>query len=192
MKKRSKPQPKDDFDPDVDDEEDEVYVVEEEEEQPNNQQQEEDDDAAFAEEDDMVVEEDEDFVGEDEDIPVPKNAKKSFSSTKRKPRAQSSIEEDELFPLGDFSSMPLLPDHERRPLWITEDGHLFLEMFQAARVYDFVITIAEPIFRPLLIHEWGDFFFFFFFFFFFLIFFFRCCAGITSLLTLFMVPFLLD
>lgn len=152
MKKRTKPEQKDNFDPDVD-EEDEVYVVEEEEEPDEFVNNEED--AAFVDEDE-VVEDDDDFV-QDEDVPVPKNAKKSFTA-KRKPRSQtgSSVaeeEEDELFPLGDFSNMVLLPDHERRPLWITDDGHLFLEMFHAAKVYDFIITIAEPIFRPLLMHE---------------------------------------
>jgi hypothetical protein len=116
------------------------------------------------------VEEDEEYdvgvpvdYGEDddvfeEDVPIPKNAKKAFERSKRKASNVGGMDlggadEDDLFPLGDYSSIALLPDHERRPLWVTEDGHLFLEMFHPAKVYDFVITIAEPIFRPLLIHE---------------------------------------
>ncbi len=150
MKKRSKSQ-SDDFVGEDDVEDDEVLVLEEEEDDYVHAN--EDDDEAPEEE---VYDDGDDEYGDAEDIPVPKNAKKTFSSSvKRKSRKNlaSVADDDELFPLGDYGGMALLPDHERRPLWVTEDGHLFLEMFHAARVYDFVITIAEPIFRPMLIHE---------------------------------------
>ncbi len=115
--------------------------------------------AAAAEQAAIEDEEDVDDDGEfnDDDLALPKGARKTFAVPKRRAAKKMTglgeEDEDELFPLGDYATMPLLPDHEKRPLWITEEGHLFFEMFQGASFYDFVITVAEPIFRPFLIHE---------------------------------------
>lgn len=47
----------------------------------------------------------------------------------------------------DFRSLKLKPDHEVRPLWITPEGHVFVEsfspMYQAA--HNFLVTVAEVI-----------------------------------------------
>lgn len=49
----------------------------------------------------------------------------------------------------DYTWLPLKHDHESRPLWITEDGHIILEGFSpiAEKAIDFLITIAEPVSR---------------------------------------------
>ncbi|KAI8350705.1 DNA helicase [Mortierella sp. GBAus27b] len=56
----------------------------------------------------------------------------------------------------DYTWLPLKHDHESRPLWITEDGHIILEGFSpiAEKAIDFLITIAEPVSRPSHIHEY--------------------------------------
>ncbi|KAG0044299.1 transcription factor TFIIH complex ERCC-3 subunit [Gryganskiella cystojenkinii] len=56
----------------------------------------------------------------------------------------------------DYTWLPLKQDHESRPLWITEDGHIILEGFSpiAEKAIDFLITIAEPVSRPQHIHEY--------------------------------------
>ncbi len=108
--------------------------------------------------DELDDDEEDEAEWNDEGLALPKGAQKVFP-TRRRPKKTAVAdgtgdeEEDELFALGDYGHMQLLPDHEKRPLWITEEGHLFFEMFQGASYYDFIITIAEPIFRPLIIHE---------------------------------------
>lgn len=56
----------------------------------------------------------------------------------------------------DYTAMKLKPDHRSRPLWISEDGHIYLEahspVYKHAR--DFLIAIAEPLCRPEFIHEY--------------------------------------
>ena len=57
----------------------------------------------------------------------------------------------------DFrSEMQLKLDHENRPLWVTPDGHIFLESFSSVykHAHDFLIAIAEPVCRPEYIHEY--------------------------------------
>ncbi|CAF0957967.1 unnamed protein product [Adineta steineri] len=57
----------------------------------------------------------------------------------------------------DFrSEMVLKADHENRPLWVTPDGHIFLESFSPVykHAHDFLIAIAEPVCRPEYIHEY--------------------------------------
>jgi DNA excision repair protein ERCC-3 len=57
----------------------------------------------------------------------------------------------------DFrAEMELKPDHENRPLWVTPDGHIFLESFSSVykHAHDFLIAIAEPVCRPEYIHEY--------------------------------------
>ena len=43
-----------------------------------------------------------------------------------------------------------------RPLWVTPDGHIFLETFSPIykQAYDFLIAIAEPVCRPECVHEY--------------------------------------
>jgi len=56
----------------------------------------------------------------------------------------------------DYSSLPLKADHASRPIWVCEDGRIFLEtyspLYKAA--YDFLIAIADPVTRPQFIHEY--------------------------------------
>lgn len=50
----------------------------------------------------------------------------------------------------------LKPDHLNRPLWIADNGHILLENFSplSEMAQDFLIAIAEPVSRPLYIHEY--------------------------------------
>ncbi|XP_029460993.1 LOW QUALITY PROTEIN: general transcription and DNA repair factor IIH helicase subunit XPB [Rhinatrema bivittatum] len=52
--------------------------------------------------------------------------------------------------------MPLKGDHSSRPLWVAPDGHVFLEAFSPVYRYaqDFLVAIAEPVCRPVHIHEY--------------------------------------
>ncbi|CAJ0575554.1 unnamed protein product, partial [Mesorhabditis spiculigera] len=52
--------------------------------------------------------------------------------------------------------MPLKDDHASRPLWVSPDGHIFLESFSPVykHAHDFLIAIAEPVCRPEFIHEY--------------------------------------
>jgi len=52
----------------------------------------------------------------------------------------------------DFSSLPLKKDHFARPLWVSPEGHIFLESFSPIyqQAYDFLIAIAEPVSRSLI------------------------------------------
>ena len=55
----------------------------------------------------------------------------------------------------DFRSvMKLRSDHENRPLWVTPDGHIFLESFSPVykHAHDFLIAIAE-VRRPIEIQK---------------------------------------
>ncbi|CAM6031996.1 unnamed protein product, partial [Sphagnum compactum] len=57
----------------------------------------------------------------------------------------------------DYSGrMDLKPDADNRPLWVSEDGHVYLETFSPLyrQAQDFIVAIAEPTSRPLLIHEY--------------------------------------
>lgn len=59
-------------------------------------------------------------------------------------------------PYLDISSMPMRQGHENKPIWVTADGHVFLETFSPIykQAYDFLIAIAEPVCRPTHIHEY--------------------------------------
>jgi len=50
----------------------------------------------------------------------------------------------------------LKPDHHNRPLYVSPDGHIFLESFSPVynHAHDFLIAISEPVCRPQLIHEY--------------------------------------
>ena len=68
----------------------------------------------------------------------------------------SSICKYDEFGAKDFSqSLDMKDDHKCRPLWISPDGHIFLETFSPVykQTQDFLIAIAEPVGRPQYIHE---------------------------------------
>ncbi|CAK7218089.1 DNA repair helicase RAD25 [Sporothrix curviconia] len=56
----------------------------------------------------------------------------------------------------DFTSMPLKPDHDARPLWVDGWGKLTLESYHplARPVQDLLTTISEPVSRPTFMHEY--------------------------------------
>uniref|UniRef100_A0A6G1SB41 General transcription and DNA repair factor IIH helicase/translocase subunit XPB n=1 Tax=Aceria tosichella TaxID=561515 RepID=A0A6G1SB41_9ACAR len=56
----------------------------------------------------------------------------------------------------DYTSLALREDHAARPIWVSPDGHIFLETFSPVykHAHDFLITIAEPVSRPEHIHEY--------------------------------------
>ena len=57
---------------------------------------------------------------------------------------------------NDFSDLRLKPDHTNRPLWVCDDGRIFLESFSPVykAAYDFLISVAEPVCRPANMHEY--------------------------------------
>lgn len=56
----------------------------------------------------------------------------------------------------DYTNLPLKPDHAARPLWVCHDGSIILEAFSplAPSAIDFLITISEPVSRPIRMHEY--------------------------------------
>jgi DNA excision repair protein ERCC-3 len=56
----------------------------------------------------------------------------------------------------DYSHLPLKSDHASRPIWVCEDGRVFLETYNPLyrQAYDFLIAIADPVTRPQFIHEY--------------------------------------
>lgn len=80
----------------------------------------------------------------------------TFNSEAQQPVIYDSVAY--IFGENDFSSVLMLkPDHESRPLWINPyDGKIILEAFSplAEQAKDFLITIAEPVSRPIHIHEY--------------------------------------
>src|SRR5205823_5100780 len=62
----------------------------------------------------------------------------------------------ELFSTGSLQTCSLKSDHDTRPLWVCEDGRVILEAFSpiAEQAQDFLIAVAEPISRPMHVHEY--------------------------------------
>ena len=63
-----------------------------------------------------------------------------------------------IFGRKDFAYLSLKPDHDNRPLWIDPSkGRIILESFSplAAHAQDFLTTVAEPLSRPLHLHEYA-------------------------------------
>jgi DNA excision repair protein ERCC-3 len=84
---------------------------------------------------------------------VEKFSLESFSKNKK----NVGQREDPHFGYKDFSSLPLKPDHANRPLWIDPlKGTITLESFSplASQAQDFLTTIAEPLSRPVHLHEY--------------------------------------
>ena len=67
----------------------------------------------------------------------------------------SSLKTDEFGAKDHSKSLQMKDDHKCRPLWISPDGHIFLETLSPVykQTQDFLITIAEPEGRPQYIHE---------------------------------------
>jgi len=86
-------------------------------------------------------------------IILPKAAQK-----KRQPDSDSSDLDQDSHSLfsQDFSHLALKPDAQNRPFWVCNDGRIILEAFSPliVQAQDFLITIAEPVTRPLRIHEY--------------------------------------
>lgn len=64
---------------------------------------------------------------------------------------------DDTIVFQDYSkALQLKPDHEKRPIWITNDNLIFLEAFSPLyqQAYDFLVAIAEPESRPEYIHTY--------------------------------------
>ena len=62
----------------------------------------------------------------------------------------------DLYGAVDCQDLVLKNDHSARPLWVTNDGHIFLESFSPIyqQAYDFLIAISEPVCRPTHVHEY--------------------------------------
>ncbi|AFZ79027.1 rad25/xp-B DNA repair helicase, putative [Theileria equi strain WA] len=56
----------------------------------------------------------------------------------------------------DYSKLVIKESHQNRPVWVCPDGYLYLELFTpvSKQALDFLVTIAEPVCRPELIHEY--------------------------------------
>ncbi|KAI9828430.1 MAG: transcription factor TFIIH complex ERCC-3 subunit [Thelocarpon impressellum] len=64
----------------------------------------------------------------------------------------------DFFGKNEFTDQKLKPDHANRPLWIDpKHGRIILESFSplAAHAQDFLTTIAEPLSRPMYLHEYA-------------------------------------
>jgi DNA excision repair protein ERCC-3 len=80
----------------------------------------------------------------------------------RTPTLNEDIEQDinlddESRSFNDYTERIVLKKgHERCPLWISPDNHIFLEATSPLYriVTDFLIAIAEPVSRPTFIHEY--------------------------------------
>ncbi|KAF0769985.1 general transcription and DNA repair factor IIH helicase subunit XPB [Aphis craccivora] len=85
----------------------------------------------------------------DEEEGLPNAAKKTAETT------INSVEDE--FGAKDYrSQMNLKVDHASRPLWVAPDGHIFLESYSPVyrHAHDFMIAIAEPVCRPIHLHEY--------------------------------------
>lgn len=60
------------------------------------------------------------------------------------------------FIFHEFLDLQLAKDFDNRPLYVTPDGHIFLETFSNfyKPAYDFVVAIAEPVTRPKYVQEY--------------------------------------
>lgn len=90
------------------------------------------------------------------------NAVKTFSTDSLKSRAKvqklPSNRDFKGIGLTDLSELSLKPDHENRPLWVdAKKARIILESFSplAAQAQDFLTTIAEPLSRPVFLHEYA-------------------------------------
>ncbi|KAJ3018710.1 UNVERIFIED_CONTAM: hypothetical protein HDU68_011019 [Siphonaria sp. JEL0065] len=101
----------------------------------------------------------EDLDSDQHEVYVPKKASLSLaltSSTSESLEFNPADPVAHLFPNSNFSFLALKPDAGKRPLWVSDDGRIFLEAFHelAEKASDFLVTIAEPVSRPARIHEY--------------------------------------
>lgn len=85
------------------------------------------------------------------------NRKTSASSSSSVNRITNSDFNDGVIGFQDYSdTLSLKPDHEKRPIWVTEDNLIILEAFSPyyTQAYDFLIDIAEPEARPEFIQSY--------------------------------------
>ena len=89
-------------------------------------------------------------------------AVKTFSADSLKNQAKiqkrSSIRDTKINGITDLSELPLKSDHDNRPLWVdAKKARITLESFSplAAQAQDFLTTIAEPLSRPVFLHEYA-------------------------------------
>jgi len=66
---------------------------------------------------------------------------------------EDTVEDGEM---RDYSMLTLRPDHDMRPVWVSGDKRILLETFSPIykQAYDFLVTIAEPVSRPEIVHEY--------------------------------------
>ncbi|MCJ1335907.1 DNA repair helicase RAD25 [Bachmanniomyces sp. S44760] len=90
------------------------------------------------------------------------NAVEAFSADSLKNRKlalnKSAGNDRKIGGVSDLSYLDLKPDHENRPLWIdARKARITLESFSplAAHAQDFLTTIAEPLSRPIYLHEYA-------------------------------------
>ncbi|XP_063690957.1 general transcription and DNA repair factor IIH helicase subunit XPB-like isoform X2 [Bolinopsis microptera] len=90
----------------------------------------------------------EDGEGSKKKIAIPNSAKHSLQAFET-PR-------DEYGAFDYRKEVKMKPDHKTRPLFLTSDGQIFLESFSPIykQAHDFLIAIAEPVCRPVNIHEY--------------------------------------
>jgi DNA excision repair protein ERCC-3 len=71
-------------------------------------------------------------------------------------RIKSSHDIPSLFEFNEYNSFQLKENHAEKPLWISKNGHIFLETSSGSylQMTDFLIAIAEPVSRPEHIHEY--------------------------------------
>lgn len=93
--------------------------------------------------------------------------KKTAISRKKRKRAASEIQsgveletmeepEENQNEYVDFSNLKLKEDHQKRSVWVLGDGRIFMETFAPnyREVYDFLISIAHPLARTRLMHQY--------------------------------------
>ncbi|KAI9818353.1 MAG: DNA repair helicase RAD25 [Phylliscum demangeonii] len=91
---------------------------------------------------------------------APAAALSNFSADTFSRKHQQSHPKDSashFFGAKDFAYLSLKPDHDNRPLWIDPSkGRIILESFSplAAHAQDFLTTVAEPLSRPIHLHEY--------------------------------------
>mmetsp|Transcript_2253 Transcript_2253/g.2370 ORF Transcript_2253/g.2370 Transcript_2253/m.2370 type:complete len:246 (+) Transcript_2253:85-822(+) len=85
------------------------------------------------------------------------NKKASAPSSSSLNRVTNSDLNDGTIGFQDYSDiLSLKPDHEKRPIWVTEDNLIILEAFSPyyTQAYDFLIDISEPEARPEFIQSY--------------------------------------
>ncbi|CAG0912701.1 unnamed protein product [Notodromas monacha] len=95
------------------------------------------------------ADEDDSQGGEDTAGFVPKAASRNAEKDDESP--------EDVYGAKDYRKLlELKIDYDQRPLWVSPNGHIFLESFSPVykQAHDFLIAIAEPVCRPEFIHEY--------------------------------------